>query len=70
VSLAGGLLIGLAAALACTRMLAGFLYGVPAIDPLTFALVPVLLFVATLAACLIPGFRAAAVDPMDALRHE
>lgn len=65
-----GLLIGLAGAFALTRLLAGFLYDVPALDPLTFALVPILLFIATLAACLIPACRAAAVDPMEALRHE
>jgi predicted permease len=65
-----GLLIGLAGAFALTRLLAGFLYNVPALDPLTFALVPILLFVATLVACLVPAFRAAAVDPIDALRHE
>jgi ABC-type antimicrobial peptide transport system permease subunit len=65
-----GLLLGLTAATACTRLLASFLFGVPAIDPLTFSLVPVLLFVATLAACIIPSLRAAAVDPMNALRHE
>ncbi len=65
-----GLVLGLAAALLSTRLLTGFLYGVPATDPLTFALVPLLLLVATLAACLIPSFRAAAVDPMNALRHE
>ncbi len=65
-----GLLLGLAGAFACTRLLAGFLYGVPALDPFTFVLVPVLLFIATLAACLVPSWRAAAVDPMNALRHE
>ncbi len=65
-----GLLLGLAAALLSTRLLAGFLYGVPPLDPFTFALVPTLLLMATLAACLIPSFRAAAVDPMNALRHE
>ncbi len=68
--LAVGLLLGLAAAMASTRLLAGFLYNVPAIDPITFALVPILLLVTTLAACLIPASRAAAVDPMNALRHE
>ena len=65
-----GLLLGLTAATACTRLLASFLFGVPAVDPLTFSLVPVLLFVATLAACIIPSLRAAAVNPMNALRHE
>lgn len=65
-----GLLIGLAAAAMCSRMMASFLYDVPAIDPLTFSLIPLLLLMATTAACLIPSFRAAAVDPMNALRHE
>jgi predicted permease len=65
-----GLVIGVAAALACVRLLTGFLYGIPALDPVTFATVPMLLLVATLAACLVPGLRAAAVDPVDALRHE
>jgi ABC-type lipoprotein release transport system permease subunit len=48
----------------------GFLYEVLALDPLTFALVPALLFIAALAACLIPSARAATTDPMVALRHE
>lgn len=65
-----GLAIGLTTALFCTRLLTRFLYGVPAVDPLTFVLVPVSLFVATLAACLVPAYRAAAIDPMNALRHE
>ena len=65
-----GSLFGLAAALFCTRLLATFLYGVPRIDPLTFFLVPTLLIVAALAACLIPSWKASRIDPMAALRHE
>jgi ABC-type lipoprotein release transport system permease subunit len=65
-----GLLLGLAGAVTFTRFLTGFLYGVAALDPFTFALVPVLLLVATLVACLVPSWRAAAVDPMNTLRHE
>jgi len=65
-----GLVMGEAAALVCTRLLTGFLYGVPAFDPATFAVVPIVLLVATIAACLIPSLRAAAVDPSNALRHE
>jgi ABC-type lipoprotein release transport system permease subunit len=60
----------MAAAIAFARLLRGFLYEVPALDPMTFALVPTLLFIATLAACLVPSARAAATDPMEALRHE
>jgi predicted permease len=65
-----GLCLGMAAATAFARLLRSFLYEVPALDPITFALVPALLLIATLAACLIPSARAAATDPMVALRHE
>jgi predicted permease len=65
-----GLFLGMAAAIAFARLLRSFLYEVPALDPITFALVPALLFIATLAACLIPSARAATTDPMVALRHE
>ena len=56
--LAIGLVIGLAVTLLSTRLLTGFLYGVPALDPVTFLSVPILLLAATIAACLIPSFRA------------
>jgi len=65
-----GLGLGAAAALAGAKVLAGFLYGVGAVDPVTFAAVPVLLVGATLVACVVPGVRAAGVDPAEALRHE
>ena len=65
-----GLVIGMVAALLLARLLRGFLYEVPALDPLTFVLVPTLLVAAVLAACLIPSARAAATDPLVALRHE
>ena len=65
-----GLCLGMVVAVAFARSLRGFLYEIPALDPLTFALVPALLFIATLAACLIPSAHAATTDPMVALRHE
>jgi predicted permease len=65
-----GLVIGLAVTFISTRLLTGFLYGVPALDPVTFALVLMLLLAATIVASLIPSFRAAAIDPINALRHE
>jgi ABC-type lipoprotein release transport system permease subunit len=44
------------------------LYGVAPLDPVTFAAVPVVLGLATLAACILPARRAAALDPITALR--
>jgi predicted permease len=63
-----GLVVGLAGALAITRILASFLYNVHPIDPLTFIAVPTLLLLVTIAACAIPSWRAAEVDPIRALR--
>jgi predicted permease len=65
-----GLLIGLLGALALTRVLTSWLYGVSALDPLTFAAVLALLLFITVTACLVPARRAASVDPMRCLRYE
>ncbi len=68
--LAVGLGIGLVLSSLVARVLTGILYEVSATDPTTFALAPVLLGLATLAACELPARRATRVAPMTALRHE
>jgi putative ABC transport system permease protein len=65
-----GVAIGIAVALALTRLMAGMLYGITATDPLTFAVVALLFMVIAFAACYIPARRAMRVDPIIALRYE
>jgi putative ABC transport system permease protein len=65
-----GLAAGAALSFAGARFISGLLFGVSARDPMVFAAVSVLVAIAALAACLIPGRRALRVDPLLALRAE
>jgi len=65
-----GVLMGLLGALALVRVLTNLLFEVKPLDPLTFAVVSLLLFTVVVIACWLPARRAAKVDPMVALRCE
>lgn len=65
-----GSIIGVASAALVSRLLASMLYGVKALDALTFVAVPILLTIVGLLACLLPALRAMRVDPAVALRYE
>jgi predicted permease len=70
-TLAGlGTILGTAAALAMTRLLSVFLYGVSPTDPATFICIALVLLAVSLAACYYPARAASRVDPLRALHHE
>ena len=65
-----GIAIGIVAAVASTRFLASFLFGVTAMDPKTLVLSSLVLAVVAVAAGAVPAWHAARLDPMEALREE
>jgi predicted permease len=70
-ALAGvGVAIGLFAAAGLTRLMSTLLYGVTPLDPMTYAVVPVILVIATVLASYLPARRAVSADPVEALGSE
>jgi putative ABC transport system permease protein len=69
-STVGGLVLGLVLSAFVTRLLQPLLFGVTPLDIPSFALMPLILLVVALVACLVPARRAAATDPAVTLRSE
>jgi ABC-type antimicrobial peptide transport system permease subunit len=70
-ALAGiGVSIGLVAAVALMRLMKSLLFGISPLDPLTYVAVPLVLVTAAVLASYLPARRAAAVDPVEALKAE
>jgi putative ABC transport system permease protein len=65
-----GIIAGIAAAMALTRLMTDLLYGIRPTDPITFGAVTALLAATSVLACYIPAQRAMKLDPVVALRHE
>jgi putative ABC transport system permease protein len=67
---AGGAVCGIAAAVALTRLIESWLWGITSYDPLTYALVILAIGAVVIASSYLPARRAAALDPMLAIRHD
>jgi ABC-type antimicrobial peptide transport system permease subunit len=65
-----GLVIGMGAAVGLTHLLSALLFGVSAIDPVTFGAVSIILGAVALLAAYVPACRVSRVDPVEALRWE
>ena len=65
-----GAVLGFCCALAVTHLIESYLYGVSPTDPISFAVVGLVLVSVTLLACWFPALRAVRTDPVQALREE
>jgi putative ABC transport system permease protein len=65
-----GLVLGLVAALALTRVMSALLYRTDRFDPVTFVACPIVLALVALLACYLPARRASRIEPLTALRTE
>ena len=65
---AGGLIAGLWSSALASKLVSRLLYGVAPTDPVSFAMVALLVVLVCACACLLPALRAARLDPIDALR--
>ena len=65
-----GVVVGLGLSFLATRLLSTLLFGVSAIDPVTYIIIPLILTGVAIAACFIPARRATRIDPLIALRNE
>ena len=65
-----GVIVGLVASFGLTRLMASFLYGVQARDPVVFVVMPLVLTIVSLLAVWLPARRASTVSPLTALRAE
>jgi ABC-type antimicrobial peptide transport system permease subunit len=67
---AGGIALGIVASFGVTRLLGDLLYNVSPHDPLAFGSAFAVITIASLAACLLPAWRATRIDPVQALREQ
>ena len=65
-----GIRAALGAAAGLTRLMSSLLYGITPVDPVTYGAVPLLLVIATVLASAVSAWRAASVDPVEALKVE
>ena len=66
----GGMVLGLLTALGLPRLMASQLFGITALDPLTYVVVVVALGLAAVVAGFLPAYRESRIDPVITLRHE